>query len=348
MGFRIRKSVKLGPGLRLTASHRGASIRVGGRGGGVSMSTSGRRTVSAGVPGSGVGYQKSWQPGQRQGSRPTPVPVAPSPPPKPGLFAPGYEKAFHKAIYRYAGGDAQGALLLFREAAEKDESNKALGDDFFAGLLSAQLREDASAIQFLEKVVTAATALPDQLMSKYVEGGSVAVPITESVAVEVPFGSLAAALTLAELYQRNGRGEEAIGLLQQLVVETGDHPFLILSLCDLYAEVGAWDEIVDVAAGVTNEDDVSLQVRLIQARAFREQGMDEAALEAYKDALRSKKRNSELLKQARYERAKLYLASGKKAQGRKELEKLYAEDAQFRDVAELLRPDDRAAPGNSA
>jgi predicted Zn-dependent protease len=132
------------------------------------------------------------------------------------------------------------------------------------------------------------------------------------------------------------------------VIETGDHPFLILSLCDLYAEVGAWDEIVDVASGVTNEDDVSLQVRLIQARAFREKGMDEAALEAYKDALRSKKRDPELLREVRYERAELYLASGKKAQGRKELERIYAEDAQFRDVAELLRAEDRAAPGNSA
>lgn len=67
--------------------------------------------------------------------------------------------------------------------------------------------------------------------------------------------------------------------------------------------------------------------------------MNEAALEAYKDALRSKKREPELLNEARYERAKLYLATGKKAQGRKELEKVYAEDAGFRDVAELLRQD---------
>jgi tetratricopeptide (TPR) repeat protein len=81
---------------------------------------------------------------------------------------------------------------------------------------------------------------------------------------------------------------------------------------------------------------VSLQIRLIQARAFREQGMNEAALEAYKDSLRSKKRDPELLKEARYERGKLYIATGKKAQGRKDLEKVYADDARFRDVAELL------------
>jgi hypothetical protein len=47
MVFRMRKSVKLAPGVRLTASHRGASVRVGPRGAGVSAGTSGRRTVSA-------------------------------------------------------------------------------------------------------------------------------------------------------------------------------------------------------------------------------------------------------------------------------------------------------------
>jgi tetratricopeptide (TPR) repeat protein len=337
MGFRIRKSVKLAPGVRLTASHRGASIRVGPRGAGVSASTSGRSTVSAGIPGSGVGYQKSWQAGSRGRSRAAPVPVAPHRPPKPGLLAPGYEKAFHKALHRYAAGDTHGALMLFREAAEKDESNKVLADDFFAGLLSAQLRDDPSATWFLEKVVTSDQALPDHLMSKYVEGGEVAVPVTENVAAEVTFGSLAAVLTLAEVYQRNSRTEEAIGLIQQLVMEEGSHPFLTLSLCDLYAEVGAWDEIVEATAGIRNEDDVSLQVRLYQARAFEQQRMNEAALEAYKDALRSKKRDPELLKEARYARAQLYLRTGKKAQGRKEFEKLYAEDANFRDVAELLR-----------
>jgi hypothetical protein len=120
MGFRMRKSVKLGPGVRLTASHRGASIRVGGRGGGVSASTTGRRTVSAGIPGSGGGYQKSWQAGSRprgrQGSRSAAFPVPPAAPPKPGLLAPGYEKAFHKAIHLYANGRTEGALARFREA----------------------------------------------------------------------------------------------------------------------------------------------------------------------------------------------------------------------------------------
>ena len=154
-----------------------------------------------------------------------------------------------------------------RESNEKDTSDKALADDLFVGLLAAQTDDDASAILSLEKVVNSDQALPDTLMEKYIPGGGMMIGVTELVQVQSPFGSLAAALTLAEVYQRCGRTDEAIGLLQQLVEMQSD-PYLVLSLCEAYAEVEAWDEIVEVAAGVSNEDDVSLQVRLFQASAF--------------------------------------------------------------------------------
>jgi tetratricopeptide (TPR) repeat protein len=342
VGFRARKSIKLGPGVRLNVSHRGAGVRVGGRGGGVSVNTSGRRSASVGIPGSGVGYSKQWSKGGGQRSRAAAAPVAPPAPPKPGLLASGYEKAFHKAVNAYARGEAAEALRLFKESSARDTKDKALADDLFVGIIAAQTGEDATAIPALEKVVNSDQELPDELMAKYVPGGGASIPVTENVAVAVPFGSLAAALILAEVYQRNGRTEEAIGLMQQLV-EVADDPFLVLSLCDLYAEVEAWDELVDMAAGTANEDDVSLQVRLYQARAFEAQGMRDAALEAYKDALKSKKRDEDLLKEARYARGRLYIEMGKKAQARKELERLYAEDPKFRDVADLI-----AATGEAA
>jgi hypothetical protein len=166
MSVRMRKSVRLGPGLRLTATRGGASLRVGGRGFGYSMSTSGRRTVSGGIPGSGVGFQRSSGGGRR--AERSSAPVAPLRPPKPGLLASGYEKAFHKAVQTYAQGDVSGAVALFREAAAKDTSDKALADDLFAGILSVQVEDDDQAIPYLEKVVASDQALPDRLMQKYV------------------------------------------------------------------------------------------------------------------------------------------------------------------------------------
>jgi hypothetical protein len=59
MGFRMRKSIKVAPGVRVNVSKRGVGASVGGKGGRYSVHSSGRRTVSAGsgvIP--GVYYQK--------------------------------------------------------------------------------------------------------------------------------------------------------------------------------------------------------------------------------------------------------------------------------------------------
>jgi hypothetical protein len=110
-----------------------------------------------------------------------------------------------------------------------------------------------------------------------------------------------------------------------------------LSLCDLYAQTEAWDEIVDATAGTSNSDDVTLEIRLLQARALRKLRMDEAALDIYKDALRSKKRDPGLLKEARYGRGSLQLERGKTAQAMKDLQSVYAEDPRYENVAALVR-----------
>jgi tetratricopeptide (TPR) repeat protein len=117
------------------------------------------------------------------------------------MLAPGHEKAFYRAVQAYLRGDADEAAELFRESAAKDTKDKALSDDFFAGLVCAQAGDDDEAIQLLEKVVEDSRPLPDDLMAKYVPGGTLSIGVTEAVTVEVPFGSLAAALALAECYQ---------------------------------------------------------------------------------------------------------------------------------------------------
>src|SRR3954447_2821218 len=115
MGFRARKSISLGGGVRLTASKSGLGLSAGTRGARYSMHSSGRRTASVGIPGTGLGYTTSGgggRSGSRSRQRPAPVRVAP--PPKPGLLAPAHEKAFHKAVQAFLKGETDSAAALFR------------------------------------------------------------------------------------------------------------------------------------------------------------------------------------------------------------------------------------------
>lgn len=55
MGFRIRKSFKLGKGGRFTLGSKGSSVSFGGRGARLNLGSKGAR-LTAGIPGTGISY----------------------------------------------------------------------------------------------------------------------------------------------------------------------------------------------------------------------------------------------------------------------------------------------------
>lgn len=56
MGFRFRKSMKIAPGVRLNFNKGSTSVTFGGRGAKYTVSSSGKKTASVGLPGTGVSY----------------------------------------------------------------------------------------------------------------------------------------------------------------------------------------------------------------------------------------------------------------------------------------------------
>ena len=56
MGFRFRKSFKVAPGVRLNVGKKSSSISIGGKGIRTSIGTSGKRTHTVGIPGTGISH----------------------------------------------------------------------------------------------------------------------------------------------------------------------------------------------------------------------------------------------------------------------------------------------------
>ena len=72
MGLRFRKSIKLAPGVRLNLGRKGFGVSFGGKGMRHTISSTGRRTTSVGIPGTGLSYShthgsKSTSASTRQG-----------------------------------------------------------------------------------------------------------------------------------------------------------------------------------------------------------------------------------------------------------------------------------------
>ena len=86
MGFRYRKSVKLGP-FRLTASKRGMSLSAGVRGARITRRPGGGMQTTVGIPGSGLSYSNRTS--TRRATAPTAkVTMQPSQPPGYGAVPP--------------------------------------------------------------------------------------------------------------------------------------------------------------------------------------------------------------------------------------------------------------------
>jgi hypothetical protein len=56
-GFRFQKRIKILPGVTINLSKSGVSTSLGGHGATVNVGTSGKRTFSLGIPGTGLSYR---------------------------------------------------------------------------------------------------------------------------------------------------------------------------------------------------------------------------------------------------------------------------------------------------
>jgi hypothetical protein len=63
MGFNFRKSKSIFPGVKINLSKSGIGVSAGVKGARISRSATGRKTVSGGIPGSGLSYRKSIKAG---------------------------------------------------------------------------------------------------------------------------------------------------------------------------------------------------------------------------------------------------------------------------------------------
>ncbi len=146
-----------------------------------------------------------------------------------------------------------------------------------------------------------------------------------------------AALLLAEVYQLDGRLDEAIGLVQQLDTATPDDPVIRLSLCDLLIADEDYDGALETSADAVNDGDVGVATLHARGAALFGLGQPGAAAEAFTAALAKRAdRNPDLLIAVRYDRALAYLAAGQKSKARGDFEKIIAADPGYLDVQERL------------
>lgn len=326
MGFRVRKSFKIAPGIRMTVTPRGVGVSAGVKGARISANSSGRVTRSVGIPGTGISHVSTVSSGQRAPARAaTPAP-AQTQPPKPGLLAARWEKDLHKALMNSDFGALEGIA--------RSDARARLTCIFADAIMNSYAAGDVERACGLAEVLWREGYEPssDPFLHKYFPDAAIQLNIVDGITVTMPCDRDMLGLALGELRQMQEDLTGAVEVVEQLTPTT----LAAVSLAELYALQRRWTDVVALTDGVTNEDDFSTFLLIQRGIAFREQGFYDAAREAFKVAYSARSREVVLRRMALVERGQTYLAEGKKALARKDFEKVLSEDAQYPGLREHL------------
>ncbi len=344
MGFRFWRRVRIAPGVTLNLSKSGASLSFGPRGAKFTVGPKGTR-VTVGVPGTGLSYTMQASNGRRRAtSRTTPPAERLTLGFFKRLITPDDEEALVDGCRELVLGNEEKALEHLERAVHLADGA------YLAGFLALRLGRLEAAARHLARAAEQHDRL-GRYFSKYGISATMSLPITDEVSAQVAPDLCGVLLGLVEVYQRQGRWEEAIACLERLQRLEPDDVVVRLSLAELLWETQgetrqACRRIVQLAEGVENETPIHAALLLYRARALRRLGLLTAARETLTGALRRKKGRSEaLLRALRYERALVYEALGQHRRARSELEKLYAEAPDYEDVAARLGLSPHASEG---
>lgn len=338
MGFQMRKSFKVAPGVRMTITPKGFGVSAGGRVARMSMNTSGRVSRTLSVPGTGISHVKTY--GTSTGKRPARASVRTSAkssnpseredssanlPVRPGLFAPKWEKTLFKAA---SSGDAQAVQQTYLENPDNPSvSWIAAAANWLPALDWGSLHRP------LEKLWQEGfDPSTDPFASKYFSENAINLSLTDVIQVSVPPNREALGLLLAEVRQAIGDLDGAIDLVEGLTPTT----LAAVSLAELYVQSERWSDVVDLTDDLKNVDELATYLLIQRGIALRELGFFEASREALKFSLAPRSRPTGLRHLALVERSRTYFLEGKKAAARKDLERILAENSAYPGLREQL------------
>lgn len=327
---------------------RGAHYTVGPRG----------RRVTVGLPGTGLYYTQHERVGRAAGARARGGSVSGGgeAPVRPGvapagrlqlsffrrLVTPAGERELVDGLREYVAGNQESALAHFRKSTDIPDGA------MLAGILAFK----RGSLPEAEALLTAAARSGDRLgldLGRYGISSTASMQLTPDVVAHLPSTRDGALLALAEVLQREGKLTEAIACLRELHAASPDDAIVTASLCELWLDDGSAADLAAVVAatdGLRNATPVHTALLLYRTEALRRQKLPAAAVATATAGLaRRADRPAHLLHALRYERALAYADAGDGRRARVELERIYAEDSTFADVASRLAPPSVVAAG---
>ncbi|PKP79141.1 MAG: DUF4236 domain-containing protein [Alphaproteobacteria bacterium HGW-Alphaproteobacteria-3] len=337
MPFRFWRRFRLAPGVTLNLSKSTASLSFGPRGAKYTISPRGNR-ATFGIPGTGLFYTVR-DPGAA-GRRGASARAAPAADDRltlgffQRLVTPADEQGLVDGLRALHEGDHDRALGLLEGSARLADAA------WMAGMLRLRFGDFSEARGHLQNALSRLSELGAHF-ERYGLDAEISLPITPEITAHIRPRERGTRLALVEVAQLEGRHDDALAHIERLMEVDPADPVVLLSFAELALDTpedrALMDRVVRATAQVENETPVDTAILLYRGKALAALGLPDAAIDVFTLANRRRKDRPEaLLLQIRYDRAVLYDHVGRKAEARREFERVYAEDPGLEDVAERL------------
>jgi tetratricopeptide (TPR) repeat protein len=338
--------MKLMPGVRLNFSKSSVGMSFGVPGARYSINSKGRRTLSTGIPGTGIYNVETLSSGRKTSSTrsaqgmPDSEMSAYSPPAsmRPGLFARKAEREFYKYLLDiFKHDETDSADEAIQKATKLQDAYPKLKYSLellkFLYCVKGSSVDDSIGYQWGKDLWNdRQRAFNDKYVRKYFRGITPQVPITYGISTSFIFNDQTLGHILVELLQQMNKVDEALAILEEMI----PNQLTAISLADLELQQKNYEGALETTEDIENEDDATGMLLVLRGIAFREQNLHDAALECFKRAIAKRSRSEGLLHRAHFERAETYTQMGKKAMAIKDLEKILVDDMDYPEVRSKL------------
>jgi tetratricopeptide (TPR) repeat protein len=333
MSLRFRRSVKIAPGVRINFNKNSMGLTLGPRGAHYTINSSGRRTVSAGLPGTGLWWQESSNPNSKraraQAQAQAQIPLYEKDvedKPKPAFFAKHYENDIYQA------------LLNMSQKQFEDIVTKYPNDNLFAKfmlitIMCSKPETGRAGLAIAEEVWSKRSELvKDALYIKYAPGIKSQMQIVPGVYYKGPYTAHLLGYLLFELYVV----DESYDKAEKVLSEISPDFYTPIAKMELEYLQKKFEKVISDTAMPHPDTNESAAQEMYRAMALRETGDSSAAILLFTEVIKSKGLDPALILRSRYERGLAYIKAKDHKNALADMEYVISKDGDYLDVRKIL------------
>ena len=334
MSMRFRRSVKILPGVRINFNKNSTGLTLGPRGAHYTINSSGRRTTSYGIPGTGIWWQDSYNPNSKR--RRAAREVEEAEPlyeqdvelkPKPNLLSKKYEREIYDALLEMDKDK-------FSQIAQNYPDAEIFAKFMMVTIMVRNPETGREGLKIGEEVwARREELLKNPMYRKYAPGVKSQMQIVPGIYYKGPYTAHLLGYVLSELYQVDNQFDKSEAILKEISPD-----FLTpMALLEIDFLQKRYQKVIDATDNpqLGSNEDVAKQ--MYRAMAFREIGQPEEAILLLSEIIKLRSVDKSLNYRSRYERGLAYAKAGQSKKALADFHFVLAKEGEYLDITDQIK-----------